>query len=467
MRLAAPVLCAASILAVACNDDISQIGDEIAKNEVTIVVDSTFTVTGQSVKNDNYDPRTTTSLIGSISVPQYGDLSCSYMSQMLAAASMNIPDSITVDRVDSVKMILRMPRNAFTGDSLAPQQLSVYQLTKPLTVKADNNYDPKDYYTASSLLGRRSYTMTALGLNDSLFKKSLAVDVPVRLNDEFGRKIFEDYRNDPAIFQWPSTFSKYFAGIYVENSFGGGCMSNVGQAMVVLYYYRLQQYRHYTDSVNYEMRVRHVKDSTVVFSTAPEVLSVNNVKLNVAPSILEKIGAGQSILLSPAGYNVRIQFPLMDILDRYDMSQNAMTVVDNLTFSVPVSLIENEYGISIPPNLLMVKTDELESFFAENKAPDSKTSFWAGYDSKIGSYTFSSMRDYIKYALEHRDEMDESYCDFTLVPVSLVQQEKYVGYNQTENVVVGCTPYVLRPSMAILHLDNAKIKFTLTRQEIY
>lgn len=458
---------AVALLAASCEDETSQIGSTLDQGEVTILVDSTFTVKGHSVEFENFDPRNEISLLGRIAVPEYGDLSCTFMSQMLSASQLDVPDSIDVSRVDSMKLVLKVPRGQLVGDSLAPQQAKVYRLSKPLQADAAGKYDPADYYSADNLLGSRSFTLSALSQNDSLFTHSKYIDIPINISTDFARKIFTDYRTDPSAFQWPSTFAKYFPGIYVESSFGSGCLANVTKAQMVMYYYYLKTFTVPVDSVTTTTEVRHMKDSVTVFATAPEVISVNNISLTPSEAIKARIAAGEEIITTPAGYNLRLTFPLLDIIDRYETNINAMTVVDNLSFSIPASKIENDFEIGVPPNLLMVKTSKLQEFFDNNLAPDNLDAFTAAYNSNDGSYTFNSMRAYFNYAIQHPDEITEDYYDFTLVPVSLVTQEKYVSYNQKETVVIGANPYVARPTMARIHLDRAKIRFTYSRQEIY
>lgn len=466
-KIFAALICLVAALATSCEDDVSQIGSSLAGEEVAILVDSVFNVSGQSVYSPDYDPRSTVSLVGRLTVPEYGELNCSFMTGFIAAGTLNIPDSIGVERVDSMRLIMQVPRGSLTGDSLAPQQVKVYRLPEPLKPSADGHYDTSGYNDPSRLLGTRSFTLSALSLGDSVYNKSNYIDIPIDLGKDFARQIFNDYRNNPSIFQWPSTFAKYFPGIYAEPSFGRGCIANVSKTKINLYYYILKNVLLSTDSLgNKTYEQRHFRDSVTVFSSAPEVLSVNNIRYTLSDNLKSRVAAGEQIIASPGGYNLRLIFPLQEIIDKYNSKGGNMTVIDNLTFSFPAGKIDNDYGIECPPYLLMIKTKELDSFFAENKAPDQISSFTATYDSEKGTYTFGSMRKYIEKALKDPSALDESDYEFTIIPVTLVTENKYIGYNQTESVVIGCTPYILRPAMTRVHLDRAKIRLTYSRQAI-
>ena len=61
------------ILAVAC-DDTSSIGNSLADETVTIVVDSNFTVTGSTKLNNVVQSRTLSQLIGALDAKGYGSI---------------------------------------------------------------------------------------------------------------------------------------------------------------------------------------------------------------------------------------------------------------------------------------------------------------------------------------------------------------------------------------------------------
>ena len=146
-----------------------------------------------------------------------------------------------------------------------------------------------------------------------------------------------------------------------------------------------------------------------------------------------------------------------------------MSVVNNLTISIPVENIKNDYGLTPPPYLLMVKSSEVDKFFAENIIPDGKSSFWASYDESSQSYNFTSMRDYIIQAIKERNkkeddsknEESEDY-KFTIIPVQITTDTQ--GTYETTTIVTKCTPFISRPVMGRLVLDKAKVKFTYSKQ---
>ena len=126
-------LATVSLFFTACDDDTSGIGNSISSSEISINVDSlAYNLHASTIQAPVLESRSAYTLIGSVKVPEYGSLSCSYVTQFLPSETLNIPDSISSADIDSVKMILTVPKRYITGDSLAPQQLKVYSLIKQL-----------------------------------------------------------------------------------------------------------------------------------------------------------------------------------------------------------------------------------------------------------------------------------------------------------------------------------------------
>lgn len=460
-----------------CEDDVSGIGNTLVEGEVAIVVDSLPTVIdAHSVYAESFDSRSLTKLLGRINVPEYGRLECSFVTQLMSATSLAIPDSIKVEDVDSMRMVLSVPRGQLTGDSLAPQQLRVYRLEKQLPSAISSTFDPTGYYSDASLLGSRSYTISNLSLPDSVYNNEAYVRIRVGLSPQMAKEVFLKYKTDPQVFQWPQSFAEYFPGLYVTQNFGNGCIANVSKAEVYLYW-------NYIESVYEKIKeaegedeedvygyVDHVRrDSTCVFASQPEVLSSNIVNYNVAQSVRDRIAAGDVMLTTPGGYYADMDFPVEDMLRKFsESSLGGMAVVSALSFQIPANAVKNDYGIGVAPYLLMVRKSEREEFFAKNKVPDGVNSFYAAYDSESGCYRFSAMRDYFLKVLEdyeNGETIDDDDTMFSLVPVN-VTLETVNSYNSTSVYVTRCAPYLLKPTLTQLHTDRSIITFTFSSQQV-
>lgn len=489
-----------------CQDETSPVGGALATGEVQIALDSLVwdgtrqTIhrgeTEQSVEcpkieystifDKKIDTRSTTNLLGRISVPEYGNLNCSFVSRMMSVSKLSIPDSIPIEQVDSMKLILSIPQGAFTGDSLAPQQLKVYKLTNSLPTDITNEFDPlKDnlYANSDSVMGTSSFTLSSLSMKDSIYSSSSYVYIDIPISRDWAQQIVKAYRSEESksMFEWPQEFEKFFHGIYVAPSFGRGCVANISNSDFVIFYnYKVTESTTDADGVTTD-EVKTKVGATGVFSSSPIVLSSNNVTYEPSDYLHQLASDGEALLTTPGGYRVEFKFPGQELLDIYNNSQSKLTVISDLNFSLPAEEITNDYGVTPPPYLLMIKKSKVDEFFANNSLPDNKDSFYATYNPTEKRYVFSSMRNYMTDLVEN-GATDEN-TDFIIMPVDLTFETQenssssyysyyyyYYGYGantSTTSYLTKCMPYILKPTMCRLNFDKAQTVFTYSLLQLH
>ncbi len=453
---------------VSCTDDAGNIGAGLTHGEVVIDVDSSFVAKGKSVATQEFDSKNRTLLLGHLEVPGYGDLNCSFVSQLMPSSNIDIPDSISEEQISGMRLKFMIANGAFTGDSTAPQKVEVYRLTRQLPENINNTFDPTGYYDPTPIASR-NYTATAMGMDNKVYDlsyRSINLDLPL----ETAREVYSQYRKDPSIFQWPDLLAKEFPGIFARNTFGNGLVVDIGNTEFSLFYQYTSKVTKVVDGVA-EVVDSLFTDSTTVFTISPEVLSSNNMTLRPAPEIQSRVASGEAVIQSPGGYNVELYFPAREIVDRYRSAEFNLAVVNSLSFNLPIRQITNEYDIKPPIYLLMIKTSKMKEFFANNSVPKGYVgeetdtdAFWSAYDADTGSYTFSAMRPYI-IDLMNKESISDEDCRFTIVPVEIRTELWGSSYNQ-KYFVSSCLPYITRPSMGIVNFDAAKIRFTFSRQKI-
>lgn len=476
--LPAAVLAFASF-ATACDDETSKIGSSLTEGDLTISIDTLhFNLDASPVPNNNYDARTGNLLLGNLNVPEYGKLNCSFVSRMMCAASLaEVPDSLQLpERVDSCKLVLYMDRGDLTGDSLTPQKVSVYNLIQQLPSDITNSFDPTGYYDKASLLGSRSFTASYVGKVDTVATshptlvsngstssiQNNVIMIDVDIPKEYGAKIFENYKKHPEMFQWPSSqeFLKHYPGIYVESSFGKGCVSNIWGVYLDIFYW-FNKKTTTIEKGDTTVSWKHAMAYVTPFISSPEVLSSNNIKYNVSNHINNMVANKQSVITTPGGYNVSFKFPAEEIIRHYKKGDHNLSLISDLLLSIPAEEIENDYGIGTAPTLMLIKTSELKNFFLNNKIPDNKIAFTAEYDKTNKIYRFSSMRSYIIDLLDKGTLTDEDV-EFTILPISLTRESD--SYNNS--YITKCTPYTIKPTMTRIHTEDATVVFTFSSQII-
>lgn len=444
-------------LFTACDDTASEIGSSLVSDEVSIIVDSAFTVSGHSEVVEAIVPKTTTQMLGKIDIPSFGTLSSSVVTQFLPSTELDTANFAPAD-VDSLILTLRYAYNSFIGDSIAPMGVKVYALNKQLPAQIASNFDPSSYYNPSSPLATAIFNATSMG-SDSIADLGYR-DIHFSLPRELGRNLFQQFIDNPATYANGQIFAKeVFPGIYLENSFGAGRLTLITQTFMSMHM------RH----VEYNSESEKLDTLDAVhkyYMVTPEVINNNNLSVKFSDAVTERIAEGKTMLVAPAGYEVEIEFPTEQILSKFRSHESGNAVLNSLYFSIPADSIANTDGVQAPPYVLMVLKKDRESFFANNKLPDDVTSFYSSYDSSTKTYDFPLMKSYL-LEMSKREEFDASDCIFSLVPVYVGFESSSSNYyygSSASNVISEVLPYLTSPVAAELKLDKARIKMTYSLQ---
>lgn len=449
----------------ACTDE--TIGVSITDSVSSIIEDSSFVITGHSVRNDRVQMRTSTKMLGKLQADGFGQLTAEAVTSWMPAVNIDTTGT-RAEWIDSCRLKLRIPyRSGFTGDSLAPMRLNVYRLNQALPSPIYSDFDPTDYYDSSDLLASESYspssgwleTSTSYVTGTSSYDTVRVISVPMPV--ELGRELFRAYKSDPSIFSAPKRFASIFPGIYINNSYGSGHVLNIKATELDVYYRKYTQLSDTTDTI-YPARCQSYLAST------PEVVSNNIIRFNVDDAITSMVNSGEAMIVAPAGYEVQVRFPIQDIIDKYKNNiGNNQSMINTLSLTLPVSVPLTEYNIQPPTYLLMVKTCQKDNFINGDSLANNKDSFYAIYDAQSKEYMFTGMRDYIIDIINnHGGVATEDDINFTITPVDVTnytyQASSYYGGSTT--VVTKISPMVSRPAIARLLLDKAKIKITYSKQ---
>lgn len=442
-----------------CSDD--TIGTSISDTKLEIVADSSFTVSGASVRNEKILTRTMTQLLGAIKAKNFGELSSDFVCQFLPASSLDTA-GITAEMIDSIRLIMRIPIGGYTGDSVMPMRVNVYELDKQLTTPINSTFNPEGYYNESGLLGSSSYTATigaSPNLSESTISKSSYRTIVMTLPKELAVKMYKEYKENPATFQSAKAFQEFFPGIYATNSYGSGRIMKIDKTFMLVNYRSKQTTEEGNDTI--------ICDSASYATAAPEVISNNNIKLKVDENITAMINQGDAIVQAPIGYEVKIKFPIEEIIAKYQSDSDYLRVINSLYFTLPVEELENDYSITPPPYLLLIKSSEKDKFFADNKISNNDKNFYATYNASTKSYTFGNMRNYLTGLIDADYDEIQDASDMVLVPVDVTSEtnsSSYYYYYNTTTTVTSMTPAVSGPMIGKLKLDEAKVTFIYSKQ---
>ena len=452
-RLLYAFIAVAAFITVYSCGETGTIGTSLLTDQVEIIVDSSYTVTGRSQANTVVLSRTTTQLLGYIQAPEYGTFSSEYVTQFMPAAQIDTT-GIKIENIDSLQYIMAVPNASLVGDSVVPMGLEVFLLNKELANPIYSNFDPEGYYDANTPVASEIYNVSAIGKGDtisSMAYRYIYADMP----RELGQHLFQSYLDNPKSYLSPEAFTKVFPGIYVRNSFGSGRVARIAMSIMRLFWHRDTIASDGTDSV--------IPSYGNYYAVTPEIITDNIISYEMSPKLTAMINAGNTIITAPTGSDVEIVFPGAEIVNTYRAGGGPISMINDLEISIPASEISNTYNINPPPYLLMVLAKEKDNFFINNNLPDNETSFYAAYNENTKSYDFTGMRNYVLWLLEKTTISADDYT-FLLTPITLNFGTNSSGYYGSSTYLESVAPYVHEPAMTELDLKKAKIIFTYSRQ---
>lgn len=453
-----------------CTDD--TIGTSISDIQSAIIQDSSFVMTGKTVRNSHLRSRSSIQLLGNINAQGYGTLSSDVVAQFMPTTTIDTVGVHGGDQwIDSCFITMRVAMGDFTGDSLTPMRLSVYELNQPLPSPIYTDFNPSGYYNTGDLMGSVTYSANQM-VRDTLVTTtgatSIYYEINVPVSVDYARAIFNQYKINPATFETPAEFAEFFPGIYITNSYGQGRVMNFYDIEFVTYYRKYEKRSDDTDTIYPGTKQSYM-------AVTPEVLYNNNIDLEPDDAVRAMVEAGDAIVMGPAGYEVEVDFPIQDIINNFKAgSKDGLGVVNNLAMELPVEKVPNKYDIAPPKYLLMVKKSYRDEFFDKDTLTNDKDAFYAEYDASSSSYIFGGMRDYLLDVMKKNGgDVSEKDVEFVIMPIDVTKFTNTTSYSyyysssSTSEVVTKIAPAISRPSIAKLRLDKAKVKLVYSRQSVY
>ena len=451
----------AVVLALAlhsCTDE--TIGSSLTDTRTAIIEDSSFVLTGHSVPNQRVQARTSTQLVGLLKADGYGTLGSEVVTQFIPASTIDTT-GVSVDMIDSCRLMLAITPSGFTGDSLPAMRMNVYRLNRQLPSPLFSDFDPSEYYNESDLLGSTAYSPSSATTiyketqqTAAITYKAVFVPMPVSL----AREMQSEFRHNPETFNSPSAFAKFFPGIYIKNSYGSGRVMNFNRTELQVFYRKAQTDIDGNDTI--------INNRSTYLAATPETLQDNIISYEVDAAVKQRIDQGEAIVVAPAGYEVQLRFPIQEIIDSfYSSVGDDLGVINKLELTLPVEDTGTAYNIDPPTNLLMVKTSQKDKFIAGDSLTNNKDSFYATYSSAKRAYVFTGLRDYILNIINNQNGIaSEEDINLTVTPVDVITYTSAATYSTSaQTIVTKISPQVSVPAIARLRLDKAKVKITYSK----
>lgn len=364
---------------------------------------STFDVLSFDMLNAVVPAGSTTSFLGKVIDPETDQaITATFAAQFHTFENYTFPNReyIIGDDgflCDSVELRLFI-KNTF-GDKSNPMKLEVWPLSRDegkLLKESESLFTNTDLWQfvdeTDGPLATKVFTATDYAVSDAQRTSRTYTDnVRIVLPKETGQDIMEAYYSNPAHFRDSYTFIRNVCpGFLFRTVSGTGTMLNLEVCTMNLSF----RYKNpaYPDSII---------SALCRFAATPEVMQCTQFESSNLEGL---IGNEQyTMLKTPAGICTELVLPVNDI---YKGHEN-----DSITrASITLTRINNQdedahddaYALGISQQLLLVRKQNMDTFFAKHQVSDSRQSYTTNFIPTYNSYTFANIAQLITYCQQEK-----------------------------------------------------------------
>ena len=285
------------------------------------------------------------------------------------------------------------------------------------------SFNPKNYYGENPLFAEKDYSAYDNSVPDSIRnhtdangKKTFYPNVIIDMDKPYeGYTTLSDYltaQYKAGNFADAFTFiNKVLKGFYVETTGGDGSVLYIEDIWLRTKYKYTVKGSKDQDSVVYANR--SLAATKEIYMAA----NLESKKEAIDAFVNDK---NNSYLKTPAGLWTEVTLPLEAMYQ--DLKNDTLNSV-SLKFTKYKETVENQdktYKMGTPKYLLLVREDDMKTFFEENKTFDNKTSFLGTYDSSTSTYSFSKLNRLISHIfseMRNNSAKSANWDKLLLIPV--------------------------------------------------
>lgn len=431
---------------IACNDDLNTIGSNIQPGGDDIFVGTdTVSLTARTVSfEDSIYARTVYGLLGEYIDPVVGKIKSDYLCEFYCPENMSFAERTF--SIDSIR--LNTEFLYFTGDTLAPMGLSVYEVQNPLKAFFFTSIDPKKYTGETpKLYGHTSFAVHETP--DTVISSIRYRTISTKLNLSLATDFYNEWKARPETFKNSEKLKEFFKGVYVTTTFGSGTLINTNYTELAIHY------------KNYVRNVADTKDS-IVYSifrlpVTGEVIQMNHIE-NEIPKDLFEHSSTKTYMKTPAGLYTELTIPLNDIITK--IGKNRKLNAANLKIK-GYTEEEEKSKLMRPSAILLINKDSLANFFFNKKLHDAKTSFVITRNTSTNTYDFQNIASIVNhYADYYKDQAALPDLKYLMIPIS---------YSTTGSTTTTITDIYnqMYPTSAILRTDSMNMRMPIIFSEYY
>ena len=393
---------AIAFLLVSCDEDTGSIGVYPGQDAVSTSYDS-FDILSSSIANNNVPASSTACYLGKVIDPELDKaITATFAAQFHTLENYAFPDKESIVKSDGhlcdsidIKLFIK----STFGDKNNPMKIEVW----PLSLNEDNLltestklYSNTDLWQfvddSQGLLATKVFTATDYIKSEAQrSSEDYSNHVRIMLPREVGDAIMEKNYSNPSFFRDSYSFIRNVCpGFLFRTVSGTGTMLNMEVCSIDLFFT-------YKDSSDPDTEL----SSRSRFSATPEVIQSTQFESSDLSQLIDMMNDEKSdttMLKTPAGICTELILPVNDIFRGHEtdsISRASLTLsrINNQDEDAK----DDDYALGIPQNLLLVRKQNLKSFFENHQVSDSEQSFTTSFEATYNSYTFDNLSRLMSY----------------------------------------------------------------------
>lgn len=394
---------ALALTLTSCDNDTGVVGvypqqDAISNSE------SSFDVYSWDSLNTVVPASSSVSYLGRVIDPETGKaVAASFAAQFHTFENYAFPEEAQIIRKDglyckSIEIHLFI-RSVF-GDKNNPMKLEVLPLSQDAEggklmeedMTFHTNTDLMQFVNDGEMpIATKMFTATDYAVSEAdRVTNDYSDNIRIVLPAEEGHRIIQTYYSHPEYFRDSYSFiRKVCPGFLFRTTSGTGTMLNLEVSTIdLIFNYKEEQY---PDSV-FEGHCRFAATPEVIQSTQFD--SGKDEELEKLKQ--QNIKDGCTMLKTPAGICTELKLPVKEIYQGHagdSISRASMTIM-RLNNDDEV---DDNYALGIPKTLLMVRKQNIESFFRKHQVADNQQSFTTEFQPIYNSYSFNNLSRLVSY----------------------------------------------------------------------
>lgn len=400
MKIRNSFIAALGLCGVACDDTTDTIGIFTDSDNINAST-SVYEASTRSIVADSVLSNSNSSYLGRMTDPEtHQQINAEFLAQFSTQEDYEFPDYDLMVKngqgeIEADSIEIRLYYEKYYGDDNNPMKMEVYELDTTHVIREDTTYysnaDLAQYINpqAAGPLVRKIVTAKDFTLSDDeLESDSYTPNIRIVLPKEYGTFIIRKYYENKDFFKNSYNFIRHVCpGFYFRTADGDGTMLKMRVGAMNLFF-------RYKDPE---------KDTVYVgmsrFAATPEVLQNTHIENGNLQEFVDR-NPQCTYLKTPAGIFTEMTLPVDDI---YEGHQNDS--INQAQFTLyRYNATHPESGFETPQTLLLVRKQDMYSFFEEGNVPDEKTSYITSFNSSYNTYTFSNICNLVAYCRREKNQ---------------------------------------------------------------